>query len=204
MGSNIDMNNYDITDGDNFYIDDIYGGGEEDAVEFQSNVRMDGTNRYIMGPTGSWTVWVKDVGNADGQERYSFCLLHPGSIDWTNYAPCGESSYWTATIYGYLKTTASSGTYYFYITTDDGVVFWIGGSRCITSWKDQGATEYSCSRSLSGNTWYPIYIEHYQGGGDQRLKIEWNTPDTARQLIPGSRMARSPFWYWGFGTANEY
>jgi hypothetical protein len=202
MGGYIDMNNYDIVDGDNIYIDDIFGGGEEDAVEVWDDLRIE-SGYQLMGTTGYFIARWMDWGDTDYEERLYFCMEKAYGIDWTNKKPCGGNQYWwSVSIVGFIKP-AYSETYTFYITTDDGAMLWVDGSLCIGTgaWKEQGATEYSCSRSLTANRWYPITIHHYQGGGDERLKFEWESSSQSRTTISGSSIAAPPTWGLIFDTS---
>ncbi len=161
--------------------------------DFENGTRVDGP---LIEGRGALIANFLDIGDSDGYPRYVFCMQKVGSIDWTNYKPCGGNQYWwVASIMGYLYAP-SSGTYYFYVTTDDGFSLHIDGSLCKASWKEQGATEYSCSKYLSKG-WHKIFLQHYQGGGDERLKLEWDPPVGGRELIPACRFAYPPLWGWG-------
>jgi hypothetical protein len=166
------------------------------AKDFSGGTRIDGP---LIEGTGALIADFLDAGDIDKQIRQVFCMELVGPINWSNKLPCGGNQYyWMVSIYGYLKIP-SSGTYTFYITTDDGFIFHIDGSRCMGNWNPQPATEYSCSRWLSKG-WHKILIQHFQGGGDERLKFEWSGPGISRQLVPSSNLAYPPLYGWGLGA----
>jgi hypothetical protein len=150
----------------------------------------------IFGGTGYMYATFLDIGNADGYPRYVFCMQLLQGIDWWNYAPCGEQYWWVANIYGYLYAP-TTGTYNFRITSDDGAVLYIDGTYCAGDWEYHGATPFTCSRYLTGGNWYPFFIQHFQGGYDERLKFEWQRPGASWETFGWDYAAYPPFW--GFG-----
>ena len=156
----------------------------------------------LLGGTGSFIANFLDLGDVDHEPRYIFCMQKVGPIDWVNYQPCGNKEWWIANIYGYLLAP-TSGTYYFYVTVDDGFALFIDGALCKASWKEQGATEYSCSKYLTKG-WHPIFLQHLQTKTDERLKLEWKRPGGSRELIPSTYMAFPPIWGLGFTGAVKH
>ena len=157
----------------------------------------------LLGGTGSLIANFLDLGDVDHEPRYIFCMQKVGPIDWVNYQPCGgNKEWWIANIYGYLLAP-TSGTYYFYVTVDDGFALFIDGALCKASWKEQGATEYSCSKYLTKG-WHPIFLQHLQTKTDERLKLEWKKPGGSRELIPSTYMAFPPIWGLGFTGAVKH
>lgn len=96
----------------------------------------------------------------------------PDVIDFTNYSVPGYgTSEYSVKITGNVKSS-DSGKYTFYTLSDDGVKLWVNGQKLIDNWTDHGATENSGSINLDSNVSYPIVIEHYQGGVDERLAVD--------------------------------
>ena len=78
---------------------------------------------------------------------------------------------------GKLKVD-TAGTYTFYTTTDDGVRLYVGGSLIIDKWKDQSATEYSATKTLSVG-YHDIMMEYYENAVDARAELRWKPPASA-------------------------
>jgi len=166
-----------------------------DGTNSLASIRTSG----ILGDTGSFFAVFVDVGDIDYYPRHVFCMLYPSSIDWTDYAPCGEQYHWVANIYAYFYAP-TNGTYDFEITSDDGVVLFINGEFCAGDWEHHGATTFTCSKNLTGGRWYPLYLEHFQGRYEQRLRLRWRRPGGTWSLLGGNYVARPAFW--GFGISG--
>jgi len=118
---------------------------------------------------------------------------HP-TIDFTDYNPQGIADYYGCRIVGFISPRYSE-TYTFYVTSDDGVRVWFNGRLVVDAWRDQGATTYSWTATLTANYWYPIVIEHYEHGGSERLLLEWESSSQAREVVPAERLAYSSLDY---------
>jgi chitodextrinase len=70
---------------------------------------------------------------------------------------------------------ASSGTYTFSVTADDGVRLFVDGLLLIDKWLDQPATTYSASRVLSAGT-HEVKLEYFENGGAAVLKLAIGAP----------------------------
>jgi len=83
--------------------------------------------------------------------------------------------------------------YTLYVTADDGVKVWIGGSLVLDKWFDHGPTTYgvgpfhwsACDRR-------DVVIEYYQNGGGATIKLEWESLSESRKVIPRSALYPSP------------
>lgn len=109
------------------------------------------------------------------------------TIDFTNLNPGGKADGWEIRVRGCIYVPVS-GTYTFYLTTDDGARFWVNWALLIDQWKDQGATTYSANYTFSQPGWYYIRIDHYENGGSERLLLEWSGPGINRQIVPSSNL----------------
>jgi len=105
------------------------------------------------------------------------------TIDFTDFNPAGIADQWSLRVYGciYIPTP---GTYTFYLTTDDGAIFWVNQDyRLVNQWRDQPPTTYTVSFSFPSSGWYPITIDHYDNVGGERLLLEWSGPGISRSII---------------------
>lgn len=111
------------------------------------------------------------------------------SINQTNRSVNGTATNYYGKIIGYIMPTTSE-TYTFSLTVDDGGRLYIGGTEVIgdSAWKTQGSTTYTGSIALTANKWYPIYLEHFQGGSNEQLHLQWSTPTITIQDIPTTSM----------------
>jgi len=109
------------------------------------------------------------------------------TIDFTNLNPGGKADGWEIRVRGCIYVPVS-GTYTFYLTTDDGARFWVNWALLIDQWKDQGSTTYSANYTFSQPGWYYIRIDHYENGGSERLLLEWSGPGINRQIVPSSNL----------------
>jgi hypothetical protein len=107
-------------------------------------------------------------------------MIHP-TIDFTNINPAGRGDYYSGRITGYIYAPYT-GTYTFYLTTDDGAKLWINNTKVI-DWWEIGSKTVSGSIYLERG-FYPIKIEHFEYIGNERLLLEWSFPGKiSRQKI---------------------
>jgi hypothetical protein len=109
----------------------------------------------------------------------------------TNWAPA--ASYVVVTWTGYILTGADSGTYTFYITTDDGSRLWVtnpmsAGGEIINSWQGQGPTGYTGTKTLNSNTFYPVRYEYFQGNGGSSATLGWSSANMPQVIIPKANL----------------
>lgn len=110
-----------------------------------------------------------------------------GAVDQTTPTLFGVSLNYSEHIEGSV-TPLYSETYTFYVTTDDGARLWVNGVPLVNSWINQGPTTYSGTVVLRAGVPAPIVLEHYQGGGGERLLLEWQSASQARQTVPATAM----------------
>jgi glucose/arabinose dehydrogenase len=89
------------------------------------------------------------------------------NYDWGTGSPSGSgvgpdnfSVRWAGT-----HSFATTGTYTFTATADDGVRVYLDGTLVIDQWKDQSATTYTASRTVSAGN-HELKVEYYENGGD--------------------------------------
>jgi hypothetical protein len=62
--------------------------------------------------------------------------------------------------------------YEFTVTSDDGVRLWVDGQLLIDQWKDQGATTYKATKTMTAGA-HEIKVEYYEYGGLAVAKALW-------------------------------
>jgi glucose/arabinose dehydrogenase/PKD repeat protein len=89
------------------------------------------------------------------------------NYDWGSGSPSGSgvgpdnfSVRWAGT-----HSFATTGTYTFTATADDGVRVYLDGTLVIDQWKDQSATTYTASRTVTAGD-HELKVEYYENGGD--------------------------------------
>ena len=81
-------------------------------------------------------------------------------------------------------TAAATGTYQFKVTADDGVRLWVNNVLVINQWRDQSATSYTASVSLTKGVNYPIKMEYYEKGGQAVAQLAWTEPSKTSKIMP--------------------
>jgi glucose/arabinose dehydrogenase len=79
--------------------------------------------------------------------------------------PDNFSVRWVAT-----RSFATTGSYTFTATADDGVRVYLDGTLVIDQWKDQSATTYTASRTVTAGN-HEVKVEYYENGGDAVAKV---------------------------------
>jgi beta-glucosidase len=97
--------------------------------------------------------------------------------NWTGGSPIaglGTTNYsvkWTGTI-----TPATTGTYTFGLTSDDGSRLFINGQQVIDNWRDQGANTETAQVALTAGQPAQVEVDYYQAGGDALVSLGWLPP----------------------------
>jgi hypothetical protein len=76
---------------------------------------------------------------------------------------------WTQTAY------FAEGTYYFTVTADDGVRFWVDGSLQLDEWRDTDPTTYRPIVWLSEGI-HTLQVEYYQHLANATIRVLWHRP----------------------------
>ena len=82
-----------------------------------------------------------------------------GSPPGTGVGPNDFSARWVGT-----RSFATTGTYTFTATADDGVRVYLDGTLIINQWKDQSPTTYTVSRQVTAGN-HEVRMEYYERGG---------------------------------------
>jgi hypothetical protein len=75
---------------------------------------------------------------------------------------------WTA------RPTFAARTYRFTARADDGVRVWLDGTLIIDAWRDQSATTYTATRTVSAGE-HEVRMEYYERGGAAVAQLSWTT-----------------------------
>jgi len=81
----------------------------------------------------------------------------------------------------------STGTYTLYFGTDDGQRLWVDGELVGDMWVNH-APAYVAATLYLAEGWHPIAAEMYEASGGAQAVLEWDGPDTIRQVIPGQNL----------------
>jgi PA14 domain len=92
---------------------------------------------------------------------------------------------------GSLKVPAS-GEYTFYVTSDDGLRFSLGGVLYLDDWIDHSATERIAKVTLTAGQRVPLVLDFYENGGVGSVKLEWSGPGVERQVVPTANLYPAP------------
>jgi mannan endo-1,4-beta-mannosidase len=76
----------------------------------------------------------------------------------------------------------------FIVTGDDGVRLYFNGAKVIDGWKDQSATTYTYTTTLTAGTLYNIELHFYEREGEATCRLHWSYPGQTEQAIPQSQL----------------
>jgi hypothetical protein len=123
--------------------------------------------------TGSYAAEYYNNRSLTGSPVLTRCEGWPISKNWAGNSPAsgiGADNFsvrWTGTSY------FSGGTYKFTARADDGIRVYLDGVQIINGWKDQAATTYTHTRSVSAGN-HTIKIEYYENGGQAEASFKWD------------------------------
>jgi len=80
-----------------------------------------------------------------------------------------------------------TGTYTFYITSDNGRRVWIDNRLIIDRWVNNQST-YSDTISLNAGQKYDIKVEYFESNSTATCKLEWASGLQAREVVPQSQL----------------
>jgi glucose/arabinose dehydrogenase len=85
-----------------------------------------------------------------------------------------------------------SETYTFRTTSDDGVRLWVNNQLIIDQWNDHGATDHFGSITLVAGQRYDVRLEYYERTGDTAMRLYWQSPSQAFQIVPQRQLFSDP------------
>ncbi|WP_413292393.1 Ig-like domain-containing protein [Bdellovibrio sp. HCB185ZH] len=98
-------------------------------------------------------------------------------------APLGVGDNFSIRWSGKIKARYSE-TYTFCTRSDDGVRLKINGSYVVNNWTDHGETENCGSVALTAGSLYAIEMDFYESAGDSVVRLFWQSPSQAKQIVP--------------------
>jgi hypothetical protein len=82
-----------------------------------------------------------------------------------------------------------SGSYMFYVNSDDGARLWINGKLIVDAWKIQSATETSSSVvKMTAGRKYEIRLEYFEKTGAALVKLSWSATAVTKETIPATQL----------------
>jgi glucose/arabinose dehydrogenase len=124
-------------------------------------------------PTGQFLAQYFTNMTLSGSAAVTRCESKVDNV-WGSAAPAtgvpadGFSARWS----GAFDFPAGSTT--FTARADDGVRLWVDGALVLDGWKDQGATSYTGTRTLTAGT-HQVQVEYYENGYDAVAQVSWAT-----------------------------
>lgn len=91
---------------------------------------------------------------------------------------------------GYVRVLYP-GDYTFWTNSDDGVRLSVNGVRVIDNWTDHGPTWDQGMLRLSAG-YIPLELEYYERGGGATIELQFEGPQTPRQVISSGRLFHRP------------
>ncbi len=85
-----------------------------------------------------------------------------------------------------------TGTYTFYLNSDNGRRLWINNQLIIDQWADNWGTEYTGTIALTAGQKYEIKLEYFENNGGANCKLEWSSFLQSREVIPQSQLYVNP------------
>ena len=77
-----------------------------------------------------------------------------------------------------------TGTYTFYLNSDNGRRLWVNDQLLINQWIDNWNVEYTGSIYLEKGKEYAIKLEYFENVGGANCKLEWSSNDVSREIVP--------------------
>jgi len=117
--------------------------------------------------------------------NYTFGAGGPAGLPVDNF-----SARWTG------RFVFADGAVTFTARADDGIRVFLDGTLIIDGWRDQPATTYTATRTLTGGE-HEVKVEYYEKGGDAVAQVSWTGATTPpapslTTLTPNSATAGSP------------
>ncbi|HET7733093.1 MAG TPA: RICIN domain-containing protein, partial [Paludibacter sp.] len=82
----------------------------------------------------------------------------------------------------------TTGTYTFFINSDNGRRLWINDQLVIDKWISDYGIEYTGTISLNANQRYNIKLEYFEDLGGASCMLEWMSPMQPREVVPKSQL----------------
>jgi hypothetical protein len=110
------------------------------------------------------------------------------NFNWANgNNPAGNADFFSVRWTGFIKAP-TTGTYTFYVNSDDGSRLWVNGVQITNDWSDHALNETSGTILLTAGTKYSVTLEYYESGGQSEVELSYSGPAVPKQIIPQSQL----------------
>ncbi len=111
-------------------------------------------------------------------------------INFTDYEPAtGVTENYSMEIWGYIKPLYTEN-YIFTVSSNDKFRLWINNELVKVAWTEGDNNNLQTTAiPLVADSWYPIYVQHAQIAGTEKLSINWSSTTQVSELLPASSMA---------------
>jgi hypothetical protein len=112
------------------------------------------------------------------------------TVNFVNYEPVtGTTTNYSLEAWGYIKPLYTE-SYTFTVSSNDRFRLWINNQLVRTEWTDGDDNNLQTSPiALTAGQWYPVYIQHAQYTGTEKLSLTWSSPTQTSELVPAAAMA---------------
>lgn len=98
-------------------------------------------------------------------------------------APAVQDNQFSVRWTGFVQPR-TSGTYTFYVNSNDGVRLYVNNQLVIDQWHTQATFETQGTIVLEAGEQYAIRLEYFDDFGDAVAELRWSGPDVVKQFIP--------------------
>lgn len=114
-------------------------------------------------------------------------------FNWGGAAPISGAGADTFSIaWSGILTPSTTGSYTFYLNTDEGARLWVDGQLLIDTWETRQQAGQSQAITLQASRGYGIRIEYRDISGPAHVRLEWSTPTMGRQVVPNWALSPMP------------
>ena len=106
------------------------------------------------------------------------------NFNWGNYGPPGISVDSFKARFSGTVQSLDSGTYTFYVSSDDGYRLWVNNQLLLNKWFDKSVSEDSVFITLPKCTKNTIKLEYYENKYNAVCILKWSGPGIVKQVIP--------------------
>ncbi len=109
------------------------------------------------------------------------CEGYPINYDWGSSSPISGVATDNFSVRWAGNAYFSGGSYTFIATADDGVRVWLDQYLIIDAWRDQGATEYRTTRTVTAG-YHNVQVDYYENGGGAVARFSWESNQASPNL----------------------
>lgn len=148
-------------------------GGALEAVPSSALTPPSGTGNGLLGEYYNNKTWSGDpvLTRTDPNVDFTWGLLQDAESPGPGVNATNWSAKWTGTL-----TAPSTGTYTFSLTSDDGSILTIGGTKVIDNGGNHAVRTRQGSISLTKGQRYPIEIDYFNNTAGDQVHLGWQGP----------------------------